>query len=231
METQSLPTKPQQHRFYTGLAALLTLTVLVGFSRTYYLKVFFGTPRLSWLAHLHGAVFTLWALFFAWQTALVALGKVRLHRRAGWIGAGFAGGIVLLGGVMGMHSVHAGYLTGRPNMHILLIDSIIDLALFCLFFGGALLLRRNAELHKRLMILAMVSLFIPATARLPIPEAAIGWAIFALSLPTVIYDAVFLRRAYLINIVGVILINISSPLRFMVADTHAWQDFARWLAG
>ena len=96
---------------------------------------------------------------------------------------------------------------------------------------GALLLRNNAELHKRLMILAMVNLIIPAIARLPIRDAAIGWAIFAFSLITVIYDAAFLRRAYITNIAGVLLINLSSPLRFIVADTQAWKHFSYWIAG
>lgn len=74
-------------------------------------------------------------------------------------------------------------------MPLLLINSIIDMTLFCVFFAGTLLLRRNRELHKRLMMLAMVSLIIPAIGRLPIPFGAIGWVIFGFSLLTVIYDA------------------------------------------
>jgi hypothetical protein len=142
----------------------------------------------------------------------------------------FAGGIVTLGAVMAMHSVRVGYSSGRPNMPLLLLSSIIDMTLFCIFFTGALFLRRNTELHKRLMMLAMVSLIIPAIARLPIPPEAIGSVIFALSSLTVVYDALFLRRAYPINIAGVFLINISSPLRFMIAANPAWQRFAHWIA-
>lgn len=220
----------REHLFYTALAVLFALTVFIGFSRTFYLKGFFGTPRLPWIAHLHGAVFTLWVLFFVLQTALVAAHRFSLHRAIGWIGAWFAGGIVILGAVMTMHSVRAGYASGRPNMPLLLISSIFDLTLFCTFFTAALLLRRDRELHKRLMILAMISIIIPAFARLPIPPGAVGWVIFSFSLLTVIYDALFLRRAYLINLAGVLLINISSPLRFIIADSPGWQSFAHWIA-
>jgi hypothetical protein len=230
MATRSANIRHREHLFYTALAVLFALTVFVGFSRTYYVKGLFGTPRLSWIAHLHGAVFTLWVLFFLWQTALVAAHRISLHRSLGWIGAWFAGGIVILGAVMTMHSVRVGYASGRPNMPLLLINGIIDLILFCIFFAGALFLRRNRELHKRLMMLTMVSLIIPAISRLPIPSGAIGWVILGFSLLTVIYDALFLRRAYLMNIAGVLLINISSPLRFMIADSPGWQSFAHWIA-
>ena len=65
-----------------------------------------------------------------------------------------------------------------------------------------------------------------AIGRLPIPPGAIAWVILGFSLLTVLYDALFLRRAYLVNITGVVLINISSPLRFFVAESPIWQKFA-----
>jgi hypothetical protein len=229
MATRSPNIRYREHLFYTSLAALFTLTVFVGFSRTYYVKGLFGTPRLSWLAHLHGVVFTLWVLFFLLQTALVATHRISLHRRSGWIGAWFAIGIVALGTVMAMHSVRLGYASGRPNMPLLLLGSIFDMGLFCIFFAAALFLRSNTELHKRLMILAMLGLIIPAIARLPIPSSAIPWVILGFSLLTVLYDALFLRRAYLVNIAGVLLINMSSPLRFIIVDTPRWQRFAHWI--
>ena len=57
----------------------------------------------------------------------------------------------------------------------------------------------------------------------------IGWAIFAVSLAGLIYDAFSTRRIYVTNVLGVLLINISSPLRFMIADNRPWQSFAEWI--
>ena len=89
----------REHFFYSGVALAFVLTVLVGFSRTYYLRGLFGTPHLSWLAHLHGVVFTAWAVFFASQTALVAAGRTDLHKRLGWAGAVFGIVVLVLGAV------------------------------------------------------------------------------------------------------------------------------------
>ena len=75
----------------------------------------------------------------------------------------------------------------------------------------------------------MVILLVPAIARLPLPPGALGWVIFGFSLLSVIYDALVLRRAYYVNVAAVLLLNICSPLRFMIAGSLAWQSFAHWI--
>lgn len=115
-------------------------------------------------------------------------------------------------------------------MASLLLNAMIDLLLFSLFFACGLLFRHKKEMHKRLMMLAMLSLMIPAIARLPIPSGMIGWLILAFSLIGIGYDAIFLRRVYFTNVVGALLINLSTPLRFIIGDSRAWQHFSEWLA-
>ena len=228
--SQTIPSSNfRGHIFYGATALALAVSVLVGFSRTYYLKSFFGTPQLPTLTHIHAAVFTLWTLFFVGQTLLVSAGRRDIHRRIGWAGSVFALGIAVLGGVMTFHSVRAGYASGRPRMALLMINGVIDLVLFCGFFAFALVFRKKKEVHKRLMMLAMLSLIIPALGRFPVPGSMIKWIICALSLTGVIYDLVFLRRAYPISVIGALLINLASPLRFIIADTHSWQRFAQWI--
>jgi hypothetical protein len=218
----------REHIFYSGIALAFGLCVFVGFSRTYYLKGLFGTPHLSWLAHLHGAMFTAWTVFIVCQVALVAAGRTELHRRFGKAGAVLGAGVLIMGTVMTLHSVRAASASGR--MASLLINGFMNLFLFSIFFGAGLFFRRKKEMHKRLMVLAMLSLIIPAIARLPIPFSLIGWVIFAFSLTSVIYDVIVLRRLYLTNIVGVLLINVATPLRFVIADTRGWQSFSEWVA-
>src|SRR5262249_46130773 len=119
-------------------------------------RVLFQTPHLSGIAHLHGAVFTAWTLFFVCQAALVGAGRTDIHRRIGSAGAVFGIGIVLLGAAMTIHSVRAGYASGRPHMAELLINAIADLLLFCAFFATGWILRHKKEIHKRCMMLAMI---------------------------------------------------------------------------
>jgi hypothetical protein len=220
----------REHIFYSGIALTFGLCVFVGFSRTYYLKGLFGTPLLSWLAHLHGAMFTAWTVFFLCQVGLVAAGRTDLHRRLGKVGAAIGVGVLTLGIVMTLHSMHARYASGRPGIAALLINGFMNLFLFSVFFAAGLFFRGKKEIHKRLMVLAMVSLIIPAIARLPMPPFMIGWAILAFSLTSAIYDAIVLRRVHVTNIVGVLLINIASPLRFMIAEARGWQRFSEWIA-
>jgi len=56
----------------------------------------------------------------------------------GKAGAVLASAIVALGAGMSLYSVRAGYASGRPNMASLLVNALIDLVLFCLFFVAGL---------------------------------------------------------------------------------------------
>jgi hypothetical protein len=219
----------REHLFFSGLALAYSVAVFVGFSRTYYLKEVFGTPHLSWLFHLHGVVFTAWTIFFVFQTALVAAGRTNIHRRIGWIGAVFAASITVFGTLLTIHAVRIGYSARTRQMPALLINGIIDVVLFGLFFGLALLLRHRPAIHKRLMMFAMLCVIIPAIGRLPIPAALIGWTIFAFSLAGLIYDALSARRIYFTNVLCVLLINICTPLRFVIAENQTWHKCTEWL--
>jgi len=74
-------------RFYTAAALLAIVVVFIGFSRTYYLKAWFGAPALPLLTHVHGAVMTTWFVLFVVQTWLVSTRRVSLHRKLGTFGA------------------------------------------------------------------------------------------------------------------------------------------------
>ena len=57
----------------------------------------------------------------------------------------------------------------------------------------------------------------------------IGWVICAFSMVGVVYDLAFLRRVHLTSIVGALLINAATPLRFIIADMQAWRHVAHWI--
>ena len=87
----------KDRRFFVIMAIASTVVVFLGFGRTYYLKSYFGTPQLTPLVHLHGAVFTLWMVFFVVQTILIASNRPQVHRRLGYAGAALAIAMVVLG--------------------------------------------------------------------------------------------------------------------------------------
>src|SRR3954466_16289371 len=89
-------TRQGTRRFYVGTAIAVLITVFLGFSRTYFLKSYYGTPELSLLLHLHGLVFTSWVLLFLTQSPMVATGRTDLHRRLGVGGAVLAASLLIV---------------------------------------------------------------------------------------------------------------------------------------
>ena len=85
--------------FFSGMAVVALITVLVGFARTYFLAGLFRAPLPNLLVHIHGAAFTLWIILFITQISLVAARRVDLHRRLGLLGFVLAVVMIVLGTV------------------------------------------------------------------------------------------------------------------------------------
>src|SRR5947209_5777649 len=158
-------------RFYVGMALAMLVTVLVGFARSFFLRPLFPdyhTPSES-IFYVHGAAFTAWIVLLVAQTAIVAGGRIALHRRIGPFGIALAAAMVVLGGWGAL--IAARRPSGFTDVPIpplqFLVVPFFDLILFSSFVTLAALLRRNAETHKRLMLLATINLITAAIARWP----------------------------------------------------------------
>ncbi len=93
-----------ERRFHLGFALAIIAAVLLGFSRTFFLRPWFaewadahGAPEPFF--YFHGAVFFAWFVLLIAQPSLVAAGRIDLHRRLGQLGAGRAVVMVVLGAV------------------------------------------------------------------------------------------------------------------------------------
>ncbi len=236
VSTAALATRRRTRRFYVGMAVAFAITVFAGFSRSYFLKGWYGTPELSRLLHLHGLVFTTWVLFFVAQTALVASGRTYLHRRMGIGGAVLAALVIIVGttvAIMRVKSGRASPIPGVPALAFLAIP-LFDMIVFAILVGTALYFRRRLEAHKRLMTLAMISLLAAPIARIhfpllpPGPPTFFGLAdLFIVAL--LVYDLVTRRKVHPATIWGGLLVVASQPLRLVIAGTPAWMAFAGWL--
>jgi hypothetical protein len=228
-------TRRRTRRFYVGMAIAIAVTVFAGFSRSYFLKAHYGTPELSFLLHVHGAVFTTWVLFFLLQTTLIAAGRTDLHRRMGIGGAMLAALVLIVGTATAIIRIKGGSapIAGVPPPAFLAIP-LFDMVVFGILVGAAIYYRHRAESHKRLMTLAMIALLPAPIARLPFellkagPPAFFGLAdLFILAL--LMHDLVIRRRVHPATIWGGVLIVASQPLRLMIAGTPGWMAFASWL--
>ena len=108
----------QERAFYTGMAVAMLLAVLVGFSRSFFLRPLFPAwPSPSEpIFYVHGAVFTAWCLLLVVQAALVSAGRTALHRRLGVAGTVLAAAMVVLG-------VHASLVAARRPSGFVGIDA------------------------------------------------------------------------------------------------------------
>ena len=235
VSSAAIRTKQRTRRFYVGMAIAIAITVFAGFSRTYFLKAYYGTPELSRLLHLHALVFTTWVLFFLAQTALVAAGKTYIHRRMGVAGAGLAALVVVLGTTTAILRVKGGAapVPGVSGLSFLAIP-LFDMLVFALLVGAALYFRRRLEAHKRLMTLGMIALTTAPIARLHLPMLPPGLPTFfgltdLFIVVMLIYDLVTRRRIHPATIWGGLLLVASQPLRLMISGTSAWLAFAGWL--
>jgi hypothetical protein len=90
------------------------------------------------------------------------------------------------------------------------------------------------DVHKRLMVLATISILVAPIAGLPFRILAAGPpAFFGLTdlflLPRVAYDLFSRGRIHRATAGGAIAILASQPLRLMLGGTPAWLAFATWL--
>ena len=120
-----------------------------------------------------------------------------------------------------------------PDPLAFLAIPMADMVMFSTFVAAALWMRRNKEAHKRLMLLAYISLMAAATARLPgvLPLGPLGFfgLAFLFLLAAIIYDLASRRRVHPVYIWGGALLVASVPVRLMVSGTQTWRAIAEFL--
>lgn len=216
-----------ERRLYLYTAVITALIVLAGFARSYYLRPFFTTAALAPILHLHGAVMTLWFLLIIAQTALVAAGRTDLHRVLGVFTATTAAALVPIAIVTTMRYISRSI--GDPEMlGEAAAESGFDwvlLATFTLLVATALILRRRSDVHKRLMMLAAVSLLGPPLARIIGDQTAVLVS-NGLVVVLVLVDVVRNRRLHPAFGWGGSLVIISSQAAVAMVSSPGWTNIA-----
>jgi hypothetical protein len=221
--------------FYTGMSVAALAAVLRGFARSYFLRSsYFSTP-LAPIAKVHGAVFFSWILLFLVQTVLIARRRTDLHRRLGLVGAVLAAAMVAAGTAIAIVSLRYNFAHGNLGALSFFAIPIGNMLVFPVLVAAGIANRRQPETHKRLMLLATISVLDAAVARWPLAIMANGpVAFFAVSdlfiLSGIVFDALSRRRVHPAYVWGGLLIVGSQIARLAVWHTAAWIAFARIVA-
>jgi hypothetical protein len=159
--------RPNEDRFYVLLAALCAAIALTGFAGTYWLQLPAGTFVGPPLVHLHGLLFSVWALFFLWQAALIANRRIVNHRAWGLAGIALASAMVFTGTAVAIAGLQYRIANSQAEAgRAFLVVPLTAIWLFAGFVVAAMVRRRSADWHKRLMLVANANLIGAAIARL-----------------------------------------------------------------
>jgi hypothetical protein len=227
---------------YVGTSLIFLALVFWTFARTFYLKPFFGTPPLSALLHIHGAVMTSWVVLLAAQTTLIAAHRVSWHRWLGIFGSVWAVLVVLLGSITTLHAAerevrgHTGFAASQVTITSL---DLLQMLFFAGFVALAILQRRRPAYHKRLMLLTIACMLPDALARLPVSfmtqatEAQLNLRIM-IGLDVFIFivvglDTLWQRRLHPVFAWGGLLFVVAFHVALYFSQTPAWIKFGEAL--
>lgn len=229
--------RPSDRSIFITAAIGFPLLVFLGYLRTYYLSAFFDVPSVAnRLVHLHGITMSLWVVYFVAQVALIRTKNVKLHMSMGLLGIALAAVIV----VVGMATAYDAQLVRHAappgvNPHSFFILPAGDMALFVLFFAGAIYYRKRPAEHKTLMLMTAINFLPAALFRIPFipPEYSNLWAFGTagvLAVACLIWHSLKYRKVNKVFLASVVIMCVFSPLRFAVDDSEIWLSFVGWLA-
>lgn len=166
--------------FFYVLAVAMALTNVLGFGLQFAMgRSSFGAPAL---VHLHAIVFVTWIGFFVFQAWLVAHGRVSRHRRLGWLGAGWAALMVVVGITATVVMVREGRAPFFFVPGYFLVMNAFGVLGFAGLLWWAVALRRRTDWHRRIVMCAMTAIMGPAFGRIlpaPLMIPWTGWGVFA----------------------------------------------------
>jgi len=224
--------------FFSGMAVVSLIAVLVGFARTYFLAGLFRAPLPNLLIHIHGAVFTLWIVLFATQIGLVTVRRVALHRRIGLLGFGLAVFMIVLGVLAASDRLarHVGEsVNATPEgVRAFYALAIGDMLMFATFILLGYRYRNDPAVHKRLMLFATFALLDAAFDRWsvfdPYPLPLVHLICFVpLVLLTMAYDWWSSGRVQRVTIWSTVFLLTVQQGRHLAGYSASWQRLAAWV--
>jgi len=224
--------------FFSAMAAVALVTVLVGFARTYFLAGIFWAPLPNLLVQIHAAVFTSWIALLIAQISLVTARRVDLHRRLGQLGLSLAGLMIVLGVLTASDrllrdSANPGPdgMEGVFDLYAVSIGGMIMFSIFtCLGYRN----RFRPAVHKRLMLFATFSLLDAGFDRWPVFDPYPLWLVNLICFVPLIllmmgYDWWSTGRVQRVTLWSSLFLLTAQQMRHLVSRTTAWQSFAVWV--
>jgi hypothetical protein len=152
--------------FYFYMALSCAAVAFLGFAPTFWLPLASHKFQANPVVYIHGLVFFSWTLFFVFQTWLASSGRIMRHRSVGLIGISFATAMTIFGTLVAINAMKVAAAQGQTNEGVAFaIVPLAGILFFAVVFTLAIRAVRNPETHKRLMLLAGISILDAAVGR------------------------------------------------------------------
>jgi hypothetical protein len=226
-------------RVYVGFALLVLASALIGFFTTYLRPMWRSEFHGPWQAHAHGALLAAWLLVFLAQALLVRARRVAVHRTLGWAGVALVPLVALSTMAMGVHAMHRDLAAGLGDIATsTLVGTITSPLIFAALVAGAVANRRRPDVHKRLMLLALLAITWPAFFRfrhyfpsVPRPEVWFGLVLpQLLVLLAMLHDKLRLGYVHRVYLTVGLAFMAEAALETWLFDSPAWRVLARAVA-
>ncbi|MBO9576345.1 MAG: hypothetical protein J7494_11445 [Sphingobium sp.] len=166
--------------FHLWMALAMAGFVFTGFGISYIAPLAAGTFKPAPpIVHLHGAVFFSWIALLITQSLLVNGKNVRLHRSLGTFGIAVGTLVVVMGATMQIVAASTTTLKGAgPGIFFL---GFVAPPSFAILFAMAIRAVRTPEIHRNLMLIATISVLMPAINRVYMKGVGLPYVPFFLT--------------------------------------------------
>lgn len=203
--SEAVPSKESPRRwryFFVIMASIILVIVAGGFTPSFYWPGLYGPPEAAKVNQnaptyifAHGIAMTMWFLLYFVQALLAAKNRVGPHQRLGIAGVALAVILLPLDGFVIARSVSRSGLGALP-----VVGDFSLLLLFAILVFLGIRARETPAVHKRLMLIATISMTAPAIVRWPGAEVAVPISVIVPQLMLIgailVYDKVTRGRVH-----------------------------------
>jgi hypothetical protein len=232
---------PFRPSFYLVMTLIMAFLVFAGFGMTYWFPLASGTfPPAPPVVHLHGLVFSSWMILLVVQAALVNRRNLTLHRSLGSWGIAHATAVLFTGALITLLGLGG---INRPAVAPAFLDamflSFAAVTGFGLLFTLSIRNVRRPEVHKRLMLFAILPILPPGVNRfymVPfgldyIPVLPLYLTLDALALAIVIHEWRTTGKIGRYTLIGAGWMLLQSLLHVPIAGSESFFELCRYVAG
>ena len=228
--------------FYFSMALACAAVAFLGFAPTFFLPLAAGKFSAPPSIHVHGIVFFSWSLYFVYQAWLPASGQVARHRSVGIIGVSLATAMTIFGFTAGVTMMKQSAAVGQTAGGIAFaIVPWTGILFFAVVFAIGIAMVRRPDMHKRLMLLAGISILDAAVARwfmtflappgppgpppvaMAIPPAFVAYLLLVVA---IVHDWRTRGKPHAVYVIGGLVLIAIKLLNLPISTTHAWHAFA-----